>query len=60
MSGSNANSGATRPPLNRAADSRVRVVDAQTRLAAAIPFGLRLAFAQLGGSESVKTTLTEY
>ncbi len=37
MSGSNANSGATRPPLNRAADSRVLVVDAQTRLAAAIP-----------------------
>ena len=37
MTGSNANSGATRPPLSRAADSRVLVVDAQTRLAAAIP-----------------------
>ncbi len=37
MSGSNASSGATPPPLSRALNSRVLVVDAQTRLAAAIP-----------------------
>ena len=37
MSGSIASSGATPPPLSRALNSRVLLVDAQTRLAAAIP-----------------------
>ncbi len=36
MTSSSANSDAARPPLSRTADSRLLVVDAQTRLAAAI------------------------
>ncbi len=49
MSGSSANSDGTRPPLNRATDSHVVVVDAQTRLAAAIPAAHRdRAFEQTG------------
>ena len=49
MSGSNANLDGTHPPLSRAATSHVTVVDAQTRLAAAIPAADRdRAFMQTG------------